>query len=342
VKNDRIGLMKSQNYPWIDRVKYLVSFLVLIIHFRPLSDYNPIVDFSSAQIVARIAVPFFFISAGYFIGVNGLEKNVVMKSIKKNFKLYCVWSAIYLPFYILIYRAQYPNFLLNFTVLGVYFHLWFIPALIFSLIALYYLSKFLKPLTITLIAFIFFVIGVFGDAYYGVLSNGLFLDGMNKYLEIFTTTRNGLFFGLLFVSLGYLIQKTDITSKINVKVAWIGFIVSYLLMFVEMGLLMTYTKPFEYNMYFSIIPTTFFLLTICLKYPSDDKSIDLRNKATLIYFSHFIVYFICFGIISILKLDFLLRSSLSRYLIIVFFSILFANFVIKQKKKNKKWANYLV
>lgn len=342
MKNDRIGLMKSQNYPWIDRVKYLVSFLVLIIHFRPLSDYNPIVDFSSAQIIARIAVPFFFISAGYFIGVNGLEKNVVIKSIKKNFKLYVVWTIIYLPISIIIFMPQYPNILLNLTVLGVYFHLWFIPALIFSLITLYYLSKLLKPFTITLIAFLFFVLGVFGDSYHGVLQSGWFLDGMNQYLEIFTTTRNGLFFGLLFVSLGYYIQKSDITSKINITSAWIGFIISYLLMFVEMGLLMTYTIPFEYNMYFSIIPTTFFLFTICLKYPSNDKSIDIRNKATIIYFSHFIVYFIVYGIITLLKLDFLLYSSLSRYFIAVISSVLFANFVIKQKKRNKKWASYLV
>lgn len=334
--------MISQNYPWIDRVKYLVSFLVLVIHFRPFSDYNPIVDFSSAQIVSRIAVPFFFISAGYFIGVNGLEKDVVFKSIKKNLKLYTFWTIIYLPVSIIVFMRQYPNILLNLTVLGVYFHLWFIPALIFSLIVLYFLNKFLKPLTITFIAFIFFVIGVFGDAYHGVLSSGWFQDGMNQYLDIFTTTRNGLFFGLLFVALGYLIQKSQIFTKINLKFSWIGFIISYGCMFIEMGLLMTYTVPFEYNMYFSIIPTTFFLFIICLKYPSNDKSVDLRNKATLIYFSHFIVYFIMYAIITLLKLDFLLYSSLSRYFIAVISSILFANFVIKQKKKNKKWTNFLV
>jgi len=334
--------MNSQNYPWIDRVKYLVSFLVLVIHFRPFSDYNSILDFTSIHIVARIAVPFFFISAGYFIGINGLKKSAVLKSIKKNFKLYVVWTIIYLPIFILIFMPQYPNILIDLTVLGVYYHLWFIPALIFSLIALYYLSKFLKPITITFIAFILFVVGVFGDSYHGVLQSGWFIENMNRYLSIFSTTRNGLFFGLLFVSLGYLIQTSEIHTRISIRNAWIGFIIGYILMFVEMGLLMTFSDPFEYNMYFSIIPTTFFLFCICLKYPSDELSIDLRNKATLIYFSHFIVYFIVYGIITALKLDFLLQSSLSRYFIAVISSILFANFVIKQKKKNKKWTNYLV
>jgi serine/alanine racemase len=334
--------MNSQNYPWIDRVKYLVSFLVLVIHFRPFSDYHRNIDFASIHIVARIAVPFFFISSGYFIGVNGLEKSKVLKSIKKNLKLYLVWTILYLPIFILIFMPQYPNLLIDFTVLGVYYHLWFMPALIFSLIILYYLNKFLKPTSITFIAFLFFVIGVFGDSYYGVLPNGWFLDIMNNYLDIFSTTRNGLFFGLLFVSIGYLIRKSEIHTRISVRNTWIGFIIGYLLMFVEMGLLMKYTVPFEYNMYFSIIPTTFFLFCLCLNYPSDEKSIDLRNKATLIYFSHFIVYFIVYGLITILKLDFLLQSSLIRYFIAVISSVLFANFVIKQKKKNKKWANYLV
>ena len=81
--NDRINHMNKLHYPWIDHVKYIVSFLVLIIHFRPLSDYNSVIDFSSAHILARIAVPFFFISSGYFIGVNGLSKENVIKSVKR-------------------------------------------------------------------------------------------------------------------------------------------------------------------------------------------------------------------------------------------------------------------
>jgi len=334
--------MNIKQYPWIDRVKYLVSFLVLIIHFRPLSDYNPIIDFSSAQIVSRIAVPFFFISSGYFIGVNGLSKDNVIKSFKKNFKLYCVWTLLYLPISILFFMPVFNNILVNFTVLGFYYHLWFIPALLFSLFALFILSKYLKPRSITFIAFIFFFIGVFGDAYYGLLPKGFLLDTMNQFLQIFRTTRNGLFFGFLFVSLGYLIQKTQIQNRIRVRYAWIGFVFSYLLMFVEMGLLMTYTVPFEYNMYFSIIPSTFFLLIICLHYPSNESSQDYRIKSGIIYFSHFLVYYFMYGLFSLLNLNFVINSSIGRYTIAVIGSVLFSNFVLSQKKKNKKWANTLI
>lgn len=334
--------MNIKQYPWIDRVKYLVSFLVLVIHFRPLSDFNPIIDFSSAQIVSRFAVPFFFISSGYFIGVNGLNKENVIKSFKKNLRLYLVWTLIYLPISFIFYMPIYNNFLVNLTVLGVYYHLWFIPALLFSLFALYILIKYFKPLTITLIAFIFFCVGVFGDAYHGLLPEGFLLDSMNQFLQIFSTTRNGLFFGFLFVSLGYLIQKTQIQNRISVKFAWIGFVLSYILMFVEMGLLMTYTVPFEYNMYFSIIPTTFFLLIICLHYPSNESSQDYRVKSGIIYFSHFLVYYFMYGLFSLLNLNFVLNSSIGRYSIAVIGSILFSNFVLSQKKKNKKWASYLI
>ena len=164
--------MNKLHYPWIDRVKYIVSFLVLIIHFRPLSDYNSVIDFSSAHILARIAVPFFFISSGYFIGVNGLSKENVIKSVKKNFKLYLVWTVLYLPISFIFYMPIYPNLLINLTVIGVYYHLWFIPALIISVLLLYYLSKKLKPFTIVVIAFLLFCIGVLGDAYYGYYDDG--------------------------------------------------------------------------------------------------------------------------------------------------------------------------
>lgn len=334
--------MNNKQYPWIDRVKYLVSFLVLVIHFRPLSDFNSIIDFSSAQIVSRIAVPFFFISSGYFMGVNGLSKETVYHSFIRNLRLYIVWTLIYLPISFLYYMPIYKNILVNLTVLGVYYHLWFIPALIFSLAALYYLSQKFKPLTITLIAFLFFCVGVLGDAYYGLLPKGIFLEVMNQYLEVFSTTRNGLFFGFLFVSLGYLIQKTQIQTRIRVRTAWVSFILSYGLMFIEMGLLITYSNPYEFNMYFSIIPATFFLFILCLNYPSNENTSDYRIKSGIIYFSHFIVYYFMYGLFSLLNLNFVLNSSIGRYTIAVVGSILFSNFILSQKKKNKKWVQYLI
>lgn len=334
--------MNSKHYPWIDRIKYYVSFLVLVIHFRPLSDFNSIIDFSSAQIVSRIAVPFFFISSGYFIGVNGLNKVHIIKIVKKNLKLYLVWSVIYLPISFMFYMPIYPNFIVNMTVLGVYYHLWFIPALIFSLISLFILSKYLKPLSVTFIAFLFFSVGVLGDAYYGVLPKGILLDMMNHYLEVFYTTRNGLFFGFLFVSLGYLIQKTQIQSRIRVQTSLFLFIISFILMFIEMGLLMTYSNPYEFNMYFSIIPATTFLFILCLYHPSTKGSTDYRIKSAIIYFSHFVVYYFMFGLFSLLGFDFILNYSIGRYGIAVIGSILFSNFILNQKKKNKKWVSYLI
>lgn len=334
--------MNINHYPWIDRIKYYVSFLVLVIHFRPLSDFNSIIDFSSAQIVSRIAVPFFFISSGYFIGVNGLNKENIIKALKKNLRIYLVWSVIYLPISFMFYMPIYTNFLVNITVLGVYYHLWFIPALIFSLLSLYLFSKYLKPLSITFIAFLFFCVGVFGDAYYGVLPKGILLDIMNQYLEVFYTTRNGLFFGFLFVSLGYLIQKTQIQARIRVRTSLFLFIISFILMFVEMGLLMTYSNPYEFNMYFSIIPTSTFLFIFCLYYPSRIESNDYRIKSAIIYFSHFVVYYFMFGLFSLLGLGFILNYSIGRYGIAVIGSILFSNFILDQKKKNKKWVSYLI
>jgi len=54
-------------YPLIDVFKLIASFLVLIIHFRPFGQMNGNLDFASAQIISRVAVPFFLITAGYFI-----------------------------------------------------------------------------------------------------------------------------------------------------------------------------------------------------------------------------------------------------------------------------------
>ena len=60
--------MKSgQNYGGLDRFRILAAILVIAIHTSPLESYSADADFFLTRILARAAVPFFFMVTGQFV-----------------------------------------------------------------------------------------------------------------------------------------------------------------------------------------------------------------------------------------------------------------------------------
>lgn len=59
--------MKTQkNYGWHDRFRLAAAFLVIAIHTSPLASTSADADFFLTRVLARIAVPFFFMVTGHF------------------------------------------------------------------------------------------------------------------------------------------------------------------------------------------------------------------------------------------------------------------------------------
>ena len=51
----------------IDWLRLAAAILVIAIHTSPLADFSETGDFILTRVLARIAVPFFFITSGYFL-----------------------------------------------------------------------------------------------------------------------------------------------------------------------------------------------------------------------------------------------------------------------------------
>lgn len=84
---------------------------------------------------------------------------------------------------------------------GAHFHLWYFPALIFGVLLFDYLYKKIEMKKIILLGVIFYIIGLLGLSYYGILS-GLPKNIMDLYFKIFLRTRNGVFFAFPFIVMG--------------------------------------------------------------------------------------------------------------------------------------------
>ena len=341
------------NHKNIDILKYVCAILIIILHLRPFQNFSDELDLAFNNIITRICVPMFFLITGYFVAKKEKDSpNYIKNYIKKTIPLYLVWSAIYIPViigYAISNISTINNYLSSITMplyflipliiaiipialiialiyTGVYYHLWYFPALICSLIVL---SKWKKKFNIKILLAISFVLLLFGatETYYGTLPFNI-QRLLSFYYNIFFTTRNFLFFGLFYVVLGYFMgSKKDLYSKYCFEklVIWIFFLIFEAVILHDMDRLNS-------NILLSCVPLTYYLFISAIYLSNNLKiSFPFRDLSKYYYFIHPMIIFI----ISILF------KEISNYpyiniLIVLVITHIISIIIIKLKEKNKK------
>ncbi|WP_010648287.1 acyltransferase [Oceanobacillus massiliensis] len=248
----------ERNYS-IDFVKFFAIFAVVCIHTGTLrgtligningDDIDFIID-----ILARFAVPFFFVTSGYLFlqKMKGIEvKNASANATKiqisyfKNYslkliKLWAAWFLFYFMFDLAIryieteknieaLKAMFLDLVSNVFTLDLFYygaghsqyHLWFLLALIWSVFILFIFYKWkLLPLLV-IISFGFNIYGVFGQSY-------------SFLYEVTMNTRDPLFFGLFYTTLGGMLGMY--AHKVTAAVAKIPSVL-LVLMIISLGFL---------------------------------------------------------------------------------------------------------
>jgi serine/alanine racemase len=331
----------STNHNGIDLGKFLLSILVVSVHTSPLKSFSLDVNFWLVQILSRIAVPVFFTISGYLF-FKKAETSTATKKIWKfeinahyyNYIMrlllvYMIWSLIYL--FDVVHR-YYVTMGLNWwqfgalyayaaVIYGTYLHLWFFPAVVLAISLVHFLSKKYSIKKLLVAAFILFIIGLFGESYYGLIKD---VDVINNFYQtIFAfmlTTRNGLFFGFFFVAMGAYLAKKPTLLPVMTSRKWL--ILSLGLLAVESLALHYLSDPIDHNLMFGLIPVAYFLFQYLASIKISER-LDyrfLRDMSALIFFIHplFIIwfdhYFDGFGVgymavRSIIKFSFVFTAS---------------------------------
>lgn len=267
-------------YQNLNILKYVLSILVIILHLRPFIHYSNELDLAFNNIVSRICVPLFFIITGYFVAKKEKDKsNYIDTYIKRTIPLYLMWSLIYIPIilmtmiqyltqineYIIKMNISMPLIILLIIVLlpivlivmlcysGVYYHLWYFPALMLSL---FVLKKWKEKYKLNYLFIISFFLLLFGatETYYGLLPLSI-KELVTYYFNIFFTTRNFLFFGLFYVVLGY---KMGLKDNVYSKNCFVKLIVSCFFLIFEAIILHDFHR-LDSNILLSCIPVTYYL-----------------------------------------------------------------------------------
>lgn len=213
--------MKKNSYGVLDIFRIIAALLVIAIHTCPLKFIDPSADFFFTKILARIAVPFFFTVTGQFV-LGGILSGKGSTSVLKHFLLknsltYFISILLYLPFG--IYLGQYEGIgfggvLRDIFFDGTFYHLWYFPACIIGVLTVLALHRLLGRRGVFIAAAVLYVIGVFGDSWYGAVQNIPVLSDI--YEGVFTVssyTRNGVFFAPLFLVLGAYMSRLKSKPK---------------------------------------------------------------------------------------------------------------------------------
>ncbi len=304
---------QKKAYSGIDIFRLIAALLVITNHVSPLADISATGDFILARILARLAVPFFFMTSGFFLIRDINRSNGRLTAfIKKNLIIYGAAILICLP--INLYNNYFSvkpllsNIARDLLFNGTLYHLWYLPASIIGGVIAWFAIKKLGYKISLAITSALYLFGLLGNGYYGITAKVPFLKGV--FDEIFSfigETRNGIFFAPLFIVLGgYLYSCRD--KLLKPVVSAIGFTVSLGMMISE-GLILRHLNLQRLDSMYLLLPIVLYFLFSLLASFRGKRYRFARDSALLIYILHPIVIVAVRFAADILGLDGLLIDN---------------------------------
>ena len=313
----------------LDIARLIASFFIVAIHVYPFNSFNENLDFIITRVLFRIAVPLFLMITGFFVLPKILkDQKVLWDYTKKIFLLYAFCILLYLPIQIyngFLSHFDLFSFLKSIFFTGTFYHLWYFPALILGLWFLVFLIRFVSERFLFLLLFFFYFIGLFGDSYYGIVSNISVIRSFYAFVFLLTDyTRNGIFYVPIFLYLGYFFHLHKSKLSLHYQVFW--FLLFWIFMGIEGFLLVQASISRHTSMYFFLIPTCYFLFS-SFQNVTQKSYPFLRELSTNIYIWHPIAII---GVRLFSKLSLfrsLVHHSFLFYLMVVIVTLLIAIFV---------------
>lgn len=335
--------MVKKRYYLIDLIKYVCACSVVFLHVvnvEELAGNQEIVKDILYYITMFIGpVEFFFITASLLFWRTNPDNNRLFKYIKRLIMLYLIYSLFYID--VITQNFSGRSVLYNIAslvnqifIVGYSSFSWYIPALIYGIILLYLLKKYITSDKIINILIIFItIVDLCATSYLYIMP-----DWMQNILKIFPAS---IFRAPIYILIGYYISKNLKYEKIgNVKWNIVGWIISFLLMIFEKNILNCYSISLNQNITIFKIFTTFFMIRTILNFEmmiEDYHKVNIWNifgkSSTIIYFLHMFIK--C-------KLDLIIYNVYIEWIIIIIILTCLTYIIDKLSKENRfKWIRVL-
>lgn len=289
-------MVENKKNSTIELLRFIMSILVISIHTHLFRDTFPTLFYLIPQGIARVAVPFFLVTTGYFF-YERIQANSSYKSfLLKYFTLWIVFTIIELLIAGKFYYSQLNNtflFVQRVVMVGLgdaYWYLWTVPVTMLMLIPFWKKEKVFFTLIVGLILFL---LSMVNDSY-SFLFDGTYIQKIVKLHEkIFIWTGAGFVSTILFLSIGACLNKYQyllddfIENKGTLII--ISAVASTMLLLIEAEI----TCKMKCNDGMSKISLLFItplLFIIALKYKSDNPFFNYLGSLSLyMYVFHPIV-----------------------------------------------------
>lgn len=304
-------MSSSRTYKGIEIFRVVAAFLVVAIHTSPLAGYSGTADFVFTRVIARVAVPFFFMVTGYFVLSKGTG---VRRFLKKTAIIYAASAALYLP--INVYAGHLQGWGLLDLVQqvffeGTFYHLWYLPA---ALLGAWLTSLLMRRTSRGVCAAIvtaLYVLGLLGDSYWGLIEGvpGV-SSAYNALFALMGYTRNGLFFAPMFMFLG---AEMRMAKRRSVGFEAAGLVLSFALMLAEA--LNARAQGWQrHDSMYVLLPFVMYFLFALLSRVKGSVRLPLGSFSLLVYVLHPAVIIVVRGAARFLGLwDILVENSLGHY-----------------------------
>lgn len=315
-----------KKYGYVDVAKLFFALMVVLLHSNALEVDNIIVRVFQHS-VCQIGVPFFFVSAGFFleqkIRIGG--GTYLKKYVKRLFIPFIFWLILNYP--LKLYSYYKLGFLktILLTIRDLVFYpwgaMWYVLALIVASIICCYFYKKDKLNQLFFIGLTLYSFALLCNNYYFLVSNTFFSKIVEGYLNIAVSARNGIFEGILFVSIGMLIStKKSKISKVKWNYMLFMNIFFYLILILEIISIKLYGYKDDGSLFITYVFIVPLLFCLLIKKDTPFDSSIIRNYSSGIYFTHRFIL----GCLSLLFL--LLKISVPNY--ILFFITIAISFVM--------------
>jgi len=274
----------------LNQIKFIASIFVVFIHtsaFRYVNQTGYVFDFI-VDSISRFGVPVFFAISGYFLyskyksGGGKYWGNYVKKILWLHLWVGFIYYLVtFLD--IKIKGGKIPesffdtmHIINSFLYGGLHYHLWYLSSLAFAVTILFIFSRKNLEKPLFYFSMLLSIVGTFGNTeIYAPISAQVqtFIFKLPNMLEIPLhpvgfPSRNGLFFALPYVMMGYYVAQNSIAEKIkftkNTLFKLIGLF--FVLQLIERSIaVLSLGSSQGSNFFIMTLPLVFFILIIGLK-----------------------------------------------------------------------------
>lgn len=277
----------------IDFLKFFFCLCVIAIHCGTLANVDSNVEYFITQGVFRLAVPFFFVASGYFLGSKIIKNPENMDLMYKKYMKRLLVPLVFFSLINILLESIKMNSYMNGPMIfreiikhAVFYPwgaLWFVQACIVGALLLYPFVKRNNFLGALLVASLLYLWALVCNNYFFVVQ-GTFLEPyIHVFMNLCISARNGVFVGFVYLAIGFFVARK------NIGVSIIFTIMVFFIYLLEILMLKNKTALDDSALYVSqllVVPIIFIKALNFSVNISDEMCLMLRNFSVGMYLLH--------------------------------------------------------